>query len=266
MLSSVPGDMKKLKKQAIPKCIVAVKMFSLVKNFKLSVVDVSHGINVYIFVTSIVGIIGIVLYRSQIPNESKLVIEKNQVVLLGGVSSDVTSFHTMVGCLSNTLEYQRNWRRVWMKNPINLVRTRQARRRYYIKHRDNDPSFVLISRLRARTYKMFRDSGMRKSMRTEKMLLTTRVECRRFLEGFCTYGLRMTHTAGVHVDHVRPICSFDMSDPLDVVECFSYANLQLLPAEVNLSKGTRFDLETHSETIHAWVCAEQRLQAAWQML
>jgi hypothetical protein len=176
------------------------------------------------------------------------------------------SDNPLAGLDSSSLEYQRLWRRAWMKNPINLERTRQARRRYYRKHRDNDPSFVLITRLRARTYKMFRNSGMRKSMRTEKMLLTTRVECRHFLEAFCTYGIRMTQADGVHVDHVRPICSFDMTDPLDVVECFSYANLQLLPAEVNLSKGVRFDLETHSETIHAWICAEQRLQAAWQML
>lgn len=170
-------------------------------------------------------------------------------------------------CLkSKSREYQRLWRRAWMKNPINLQRTRQARQRYYRKHRDNNPSFVLIARLRARTYKMFRKSGMRKSTCTEKMLLTTKEECRKFLEGFCTYEISMADCDAVHVDHVRPICSFDMTDPLDVVECFSFANLQLLPAEVNLSKGTQFDPETHSGTIHAWICAEQRLHAAWQML
>jgi hypothetical protein len=168
--------------------------------------------------------------------------------------------------LRRSQEYQRNWRREWMKNPANLARTRAARRRYYIRHRDSDPTFVLISRLRARTYKMFKKVGMRKSMRTEKMLLTTRVECRRFLEQFCTYGILMTQSAGIHVDHVRPIDSFDMTDPLDVVECFSYANLQLLPSEVNLSKGKQFDPEAHAETIHAWICAEQRLHAAWQIL
>ena len=172
----------------------------------------------------------------------------------------------MVRGLSSTLEYQREWRRAWMKNPANLARTREVRRCYYRRHRDSDPSFVLISRLRSRTNSIFRKVGKRKSMQTEKTLLTTLVECRRFLEAFCTYGLLMAQSTRVHVDHVRPVDSFDMTDPLDVVECFSYANLQLLPAEVNLSKGKQFDPEVHAETMHAWICAEQRLQAAWQMI
>jgi hypothetical protein len=109
---------------------------------------------------------------------------------------------------------------------------------------------------------MFKRAGVQKAECTEAMLLTSRQECRHFLESFCQFpGLNVKSDA-VHVDHVRPISSFNLSDPLDVAECFSYANLQLLPAGVNLSKGKKFDAEAHAETVHAWICAEQRLEVA----
>lgn len=45
---------------------------------------------------------------------------------------------------------------------------------------------------------------------------------------------------GWHIDHIRPIASFDLSDPAQVKECFHYSNLQPLWAKDNLSKGDKF--------------------------
>ena len=41
------------------------------------------------------------------------------------------------------------------------------------------------------------------------------------------------------VDHIRPICSFDLSDPEQVKACFHHSNLQPLFIEENRSKGGR---------------------------
>jgi hypothetical protein len=43
-----------------------------------------------------------------------------------------------------------------------------------------------------------------------------------------------------HVDHIRPVCSFDLSDPEQVKACFHHSNLQPLFIEENLSKGGRY--------------------------
>ena len=43
-----------------------------------------------------------------------------------------------------------------------------------------------------------------------------------------------------HVDHIRPVCSFDLSDPEQVKACFHYTNLQPLFIEENLRKGGKY--------------------------
>lgn len=47
---------------------------------------------------------------------------------------------------------------------------------------------------------------------------------------------------GWHVDHIRPCCSFDLTDSEQQKECFHYSNLQPLWAKDNLSKGGKFPL------------------------
>lgn len=57
---------------------------------------------------------------------------------------------------------------------------------------------------------------------------------RQFLPGMTwqNYGL-----FGWHIDHIKPISGFDLSDPAQVKECFHFSNLQPLWAEDNLRKG-----------------------------
>ena len=42
---------------------------------------------------------------------------------------------------------------------------------------------------------------------------------------------------GWHVDHIKPCCSFDLSDPIEQKRCFHYTNLRPLWWNDNLSKG-----------------------------
>lgn len=42
-----------------------------------------------------------------------------------------------------------------------------------------------------------------------------------------------------HIDHIRPLCSFDLNDPNQVKEAFEVSNLRWLPAHDNISKGGR---------------------------
>lgn len=47
---------------------------------------------------------------------------------------------------------------------------------------------------------------------------------------------------GWHVDHIIPCSAFDLSDPIQVRQCFHYSNLQPLWAEDNLRKASSCNL------------------------
>ena len=44
-------------------------------------------------------------------------------------------------------------------------------------------------------------------------------------------------TGEIHIDHIKPCASFDLTDPAQQKECFNYKNLQPLWAFDNISKG-----------------------------
>lgn len=43
-----------------------------------------------------------------------------------------------------------------------------------------------------------------------------------------------------HIDHIRPLSSFDLGDPAQVMQAFAPDNHQWLPAQENLLKGARY--------------------------
>lgn len=46
-----------------------------------------------------------------------------------------------------------------------------------------------------------------------------------------------------HIDHVKPCSKFDLSDPDQVKECFSWKNLRPLRADKNTKKNSKIILE-----------------------
>jgi hypothetical protein len=80
-----------------------------------------------------------------------------------------------------------------------------------------------------------------KSAKTESLIGCSFNELKSYLEKQFTEGMNWENYGlhGWHVDHIRPCCSFDLTDPEQQRECFHYTNLQPLWAEDNLSKGGR---------------------------
>jgi len=81
-------------------------------------------------------------------------------------------------------------------------------------------------------------NGNCKADTTKALLGCTYEEARAHIEAQFTEGMSWDKMGvhGIHIDHIRPCASFDLSDPEQQRECFHYTNLQPLWAEDNIRK------------------------------
>jgi hypothetical protein len=83
--------------------------------------------------------------------------------------------------------------------------------------------------------------GQSKSKKTERFLGCTFEETMVYLEKSFRPPMTRENMGKIwHVDHIRPVCSFDLSDPEQVKACFHYTNLQPLFVEENLKKSGKY--------------------------
>lgn len=131
--------------------------------------------------------------------------------------------------------------RKYRRENAERVRSRSAeryRRRYGI-----DPHFTLGLRVR----NLVRDSlnGRRKSGRTFDILGYTAEDLKFHIESKFKDGMTMGALlrGEIHIDHIRPVASFDITSEYceDFKKCWALDNLQPLWAFDNLSKGAKYD-------------------------
>lgn len=111
--------------------------------------------------------------------------------------------------------------------------------------RDTDPQKNLERKIRRRIWEAFSKSknGLRSHYRTIKILGCSFAELRIHIEGLFKLGMSWDAVidSRIHLDHIKPIASFDLTDPAQVAACFHYTNLQPLFALDNLRKGDKLD-------------------------
>ena len=61
-----------------------------------------------------------------------------------------------------------------------------------------------------------------------------------YLASKFTEGMSWENHGAWHIDHRRPCCSFDLTNPEEQKKCFHYTNLQPLWAKDNLEKGGKY--------------------------
>jgi len=104
--------------------------------------------------------------------------------------------------------------------------------------RKGDLNFKMRGILRSRIYGALK--GHLKSSKTETLLGCTISEFRQYIESKFIPGMRWDNHGEWHVDHIRPCCSFDLSDPKQQRECFHFLNLQPLWAMENFKKNGKW--------------------------
>lgn len=103
-----------------------------------------------------------------------------------------------------------------------------------------DPSFAMSMRLRIRIANALKRRGAYKSESTENLLGCKWDFFLKWIEGKFKEGMSWDNRNLWHIDHIRPCCSFNLTDSEEQKQCFHYTNLQPLWAKENLIKNGRY--------------------------
>jgi len=107
---------------------------------------------------------------------------------------------------------------------------------YATKRRASDENFLIRLRLRSSLY-----YALNYYTRTGKILSSRKygIDLRTIIKKLTPLPFPISERSKWHIDHVRPISSFDLTNPEEIRKCFSADNLQWLTAKENLSKGAQ---------------------------
>lgn len=106
---------------------------------------------------------------------------------------------------------------------------------YYRNKRKNDIQFYISDKVRAR----IKLSMFHKSNSARELLGCDFDFYLKYLENLFVDGMSWENRSEWHIDHIKPIASFDLTDDEQIFEAFHYTNTQPLWAKDNLSKGSR---------------------------
>lgn len=123
----------------------------------------------------------------------------------------------------------------------------KAKRYAYRRHRHKtDPQFKLAQNLRTYLYQHVGHKTKRSESRFHKVVGCSVAELkmhleRQFLSGmsWANYGRGRGHW---NIDHIRPVAEFDLTNPKQVKECFSWQNMRPLWWSENIAKSDSFVL------------------------
>jgi hypothetical protein len=122
---------------------------------------------------------------------------------------------------------------------------RNAQRRH---RRQIDPMYKLQSNMRSGFSRVLSKRSTSKSCRTFDYIGMTPEGFWQYLESQFQPGMTRENYGEWHVDHIRPVSSFDFEgDNLEAAlhECWHYTNLRPLWAKDNISKGAKYEPEEH---------------------
>lgn len=111
----------------------------------------------------------------------------------------------------------------------------------YRKRRYREPMEMLKVRMRSRIHSALKRRHSRKTNPTMELLGCDRETLFRHIESKFVNGMTWNNRGLWHVDHVRPLASFDLLDPDQLKEAFNYKNLQPLWAADNYRKGSKYE-------------------------
>lgn len=120
----------------------------------------------------------------------------------------------------------------------NRSRINDLFRKWKYKKYHSDPCFKIVALQRYRIWICIKRSQAIKKSKSMDLLGCTSEQLKKHLEVLWTEGMdwRNYGKYGWHVDHIKPLCSFDLTDKDQQKTAFHFTNLQPMWAEDNLNK------------------------------
>ena len=127
---------------------------------------------------------------------------------------------------------------IWARNHPEKVNERV--RQYKNRHK-TDINYILRERIRGRISDAVK--RLNNSESTAKRIGCTLEFLKNYFQSKFQPGMNWENYGfyGWHIDHIKPLSSFDLSDPQQQKEAFHYTNLQPLWAKDNFSKGAKLE-------------------------
>lgn len=143
------------------------------------------------------------------------------------------------GCATCKVAWQRTekyreYHRVYKRTPVYLEKDHAYER----ERRRGDPVFKLICAARSRIYGALK--RRRKSASTLKLLGVPSIEFyQSYIAAQFKPGMTWKNFGTWHIDHIKPLSSFDLSNPKMQTVAFNYRNTRPLWAIENMVRGNR---------------------------
>ena len=130
--------------------------------------------------------------------------------------------------------YTKNKEYFRLKNKMYAIKNREKlksyTKKYNLNRRTIDKNFNMRGRLRSRLYVALRKYGFGKNCLANKY----GIDYDAIFEHLKPFPKEISK---YHIDHIKPLCSFDLTDPKQIKIAFSPKNHQWLLAEQNMKKG-----------------------------
>ncbi len=140
--------------------------------------------------------------------------------------------------LSDDEKFERN-KKNREREKKDITKRRKYFRDYQNKRNKEDIGHRLAGSLRARLRAAFKAKNTTKSFSTVQLIGCTIPELKKHLKSQFSKGMNFKNYGKWHIDHIRPINSFDLKVISQQLECFHYSNLQPLWEQENLRKGAK---------------------------
>lgn len=130
-------------------------------------------------------------------------------------------------------------------------KNRKKQQEYFVEQYHNNPQFNIAIKFRRRIGIAIKKQFTEKAYKTLELLGCPYSEFKDYFESKFTDGMTWDKfmKGEIHIDHIRPCSSFDLTDLSQQKECFHYSNLQPLWATDNLKKGARYKEEVNCHAV-----------------
>jgi hypothetical protein len=139
----------------------------------------------------------------------------------------------------NNRDKLNSYHKEWREN--NIDKHRETKREYQKHKRHTDPIYKLISNFRTAIYQVLKENNVQKNGHYFDVLKYTPEELMSHLESKFIDGMTWDNYGEWHVDHIKPISSFNIIEIGDeeFMKCWTLKNLQPLWGVENIKKSNK---------------------------